>query len=111
MDYRRGCSGWSKRRNMGDRRAPTAGSGRKSAGISVPVRLGNRRSHLFRCFPLMLLFVIFCPIIAAFVIVAGAPARKTALVASVLTLATTLLLLASFPGSQRDFQHVSSFSL
>src|SRR6266699_4259065 len=111
MDYRRGCGGWSKRRNMGDRRAPTAGSGRKSAGISVPVRLGNRRSHLFRCFPLMVLLVIFCPIVAAIVIMAGAPARKTALVASVLTLAITLLLLASFQGPQGDFQHLTSFSL
>src|SRR6266446_6021884 len=111
MDYRRGCSWWSKRRNMGDRRAPTAGSRRKSAGISVPVRLGNRWSHLFRSFPLMLLLVIFCPIVAAIVIMAGAPARKTALVASVLTLALTLLLLASFQGSQHDFQHVTSLSL
>src|SRR6266478_5015944 len=111
MDYRRGCGGWSKRRNMGGRRAPTAGSRRKSAGISVPVRLGNRCSHLFRCFPLMLLLVIFCPIVAAIVIVAGAPARKMALVASVLTLALTLLLLVSFQGSQRDFQHVTSLSL
>jgi NADH-quinone oxidoreductase subunit M len=59
----------------------------------------------------MLLLVIFCPIVAAIVIMAGAPARKTALVASVLTLATTLLLLVSFHGSQRDFQHVSSLSL
>jgi NADH-quinone oxidoreductase subunit M len=59
----------------------------------------------------MLLLVIFCPILAAIVIMAGAPARKTALVASVLTLATTLLLLASFQGSQRDFQHVTSLSL
>jgi NADH-quinone oxidoreductase subunit M len=59
----------------------------------------------------MLLLVIFCPIVAAIVIMAGAPARKTALVASVLTLAITLLLLASFQGSQRDFQHVTSLSL
>jgi NADH-quinone oxidoreductase subunit M len=59
----------------------------------------------------MLLLVIFCPILAAIVIMAGAPARKTALVASVLTLVTTLLLLASFQGSQRDFQHVTSLSL
>src|SRR5438552_421052 len=111
MDHRRGCSGRSKRRNMGNRRALAAGSRRKSAGISVPVRLGNRRSHLFRCFPLMLLLVIFCPIVAAIVIMAGAPARKMALVASVLTLALTLLLLASFQGSERDFQHVTSLSL
>jgi NADH-quinone oxidoreductase subunit M len=59
----------------------------------------------------MLLLVIFCPIVTAIVIMAGAPARKTALVASVLTLAITLLLLASFQGSQRDFQHVTSLSL
>ena len=59
----------------------------------------------------MLLLVIFCPIVAAIVIMAGAPARKTALVASVLTLAITLLLFASFQGPQRDFQHLTSFSL
>src|SRR6266567_3581465 len=111
MDYRRGCSGRSKRRNMGNRRALTVGSRRKSAGISVPVRPGNRRSHLFRCFPLMLLLVIFCPTVAAIVIMAGAPARKTALVASVLTLALTLFLLVSFDQSQHDFQHVTSLSL
>src|SRR5881398_144113 len=96
---------------MGNRRAPTADSRRKSTSISVPVWPGNRRPYLFRCFPLMLLLVIFCPIVAAIVIMAGAPARKTALVASVLTLAITLLLLASFQGSQRDFQHLTSFSL
>src|SRR5216110_1904227 len=111
MDYRRGCSGWNEWRHMGNRRAPTADSRRKSAGISVPVRPGDRRPYLFRCFPLMLLLVIFCPIVAAIVIIAGAPARKTALVASVLTLAFTLLLLASFQGPQRDFQHLTSFSL
>src|SRR5438034_4829572 len=111
MDYRRGCSGWNEWWNMGNRRAPTADSRRKSAGIPVPVRPGNRRPYLFRCFPLMLLLVIFCPIVAAIVIMAGAPARKTALVASVLTLAITLLLLAFFQGSQRDFQHLTSFSL
>src|SRR5213593_852433 len=96
---------------MGNRRAPTADSRWKSTGISVPVRPGNSRPYLFRCFPLMLLLVIFCPIVAAIVIMAGAPARKTALVASVLTLAITLLLLASFQGPQRDFQHLTSFSL
>src|SRR5213075_3497011 len=111
MDYRRGCSGWNEWRHMGNRRSPTADSRRKSTGISVPVRPGNRRSYLFRCFPLMLLLVIFCPIVAAILIMAGAPARKTALVASVLTLAITLLLLASFQGSQRDFQHVTSLSI
>src|SRR5713101_8209956 len=59
----------------------------------------------------MVLFVIFCPIIAAILIMIGAPARKTALAASGLTLAATLFLLASFQPAQRDFQHVTSFSI
>src|SRR5216117_885356 len=59
----------------------------------------------------MVLFIIFCPLVAAILIMVGAPARKTALTASVLTLAITLLLLASFQGPQRDFQHLTSFSL
>ena len=59
----------------------------------------------------MVLFVIFCPIIAAILIIAGAPARKTALVASVLTLAAALFLLASFNRGQNDFQHVTSFPI
>jgi NADH-quinone oxidoreductase subunit M len=59
----------------------------------------------------MLLFIVFCPIIAAILIMAGAPARKTALAASLLTLAMTLLVLASFETWQRDFQHVTSFSI
>src|SRR6266436_7675156 len=59
----------------------------------------------------MVLFVIFCPIVAAVLIMAGLPARKTALAASVLTFATTLLLLGSFQEGQRDFQHVTSFTI
>ncbi|PYK67527.1 MAG: NADH-quinone oxidoreductase subunit M [Verrucomicrobia bacterium] len=59
----------------------------------------------------MILFVIFCPIIAAILIMVGAPARKTALAASVLTLAAALFLLASFQFLQRDFQHVTSFTI
>ena len=59
----------------------------------------------------MVLFVIFCPIVAAVLIMAGLPARKTALAASVLTFATTLFLLGSFQEGQRDFQHVTSFTI
>src|SRR5437773_9242409 len=59
----------------------------------------------------MVLFIIFCPIIAAILIMIGAPARKTALAASGLTLAATLFLLASFQRGQREFQHVTSFSI
>ncbi len=59
----------------------------------------------------MLLFIIFCPIAAAILIMAGATARKTALAASALTLAATLFLLISFRGTQRGFQYVTSFSI
>src|SRR5881409_620352 len=59
----------------------------------------------------MVLFIIFCPIVAAILIMAGAPARKTALATSLLTFVMALLLLASFQKGQRDFQHVTSFTI
>jgi NADH-quinone oxidoreductase subunit M len=59
----------------------------------------------------MVLFIIFCPILAAILIMAGAAARKTALVASVLAFAAALSLLFSFDLGQSDFQHVTSFSI
>ena len=59
----------------------------------------------------MVLFVIFCPIVAAILIMIGAPARKTALAASVLTFATALFLFATFGYGQTDFHHVSSFTI
>jgi NADH-quinone oxidoreductase subunit M len=59
----------------------------------------------------MVLFIIFCPIVAAALIIAGLPARKTALLASVLTFATTLFLLGSFQRGQVGFQHVTSFTI
>jgi NADH-quinone oxidoreductase subunit M len=59
----------------------------------------------------MVLFVIFCPIVAAILIMVGAPARKTALAASVFTFAAALFLLVSFQQGQRDFQHVTSFTI
>jgi NADH-quinone oxidoreductase subunit M len=57
----------------------------------------------------MILFLIFCPIVAAILIIAGAPARKTALTASVLNLAVTLDLFARFDRTATGFQHVTSF--
>src|SRR5216110_571899 len=59
----------------------------------------------------MVLFIIFCPIVAAILILVGAPARKTALVASALMFAAALFLLGSFGYGQRDFQHVISFTI
>src|SRR5438067_12714892 len=59
----------------------------------------------------MVLFVIFCPIVAAVLAMIGAPARKTALAASVLTFAAAAFLFASLHHSPGDFQHVTSFSI
>src|SRR5213596_612720 len=59
----------------------------------------------------MVLFVIFCPIIAAILIMVGAPARKTALAASVLTFGAAVFLLMSFDQEQHNFQHVTSFTI
>src|SRR6266704_1435501 len=60
---------------------------------------------------LMVLFIIFCPIVAAILIMIGAPARKTALVTSVLTFAAALYLLATFGDGEHGFQHVTSFTI
>jgi NADH-quinone oxidoreductase subunit M len=59
----------------------------------------------------MVLFTIFCPIVAAVLVMAGAPGRKTALFASGLTFAAALFLFASFGHGRSDFQHVTSFSI
>src|SRR5437763_12863239 len=59
----------------------------------------------------MVLFTIFCPIVAAVLIMLGAPARKTALAASVLTFAAALFLFASLGHGHAEFQHVTSFSI
>src|SRR5437763_4653786 len=56
----------------------------------------------------MLLFLVLCPIIAAILIIAGAPARLTALVAAISNLFVTLLLLSRFDQVAAGFQFVSS---
>jgi NADH-quinone oxidoreductase subunit M len=59
----------------------------------------------------MVLFTIFCPIVAAVLILIGAPARKTALSASVLTFVAALFLVGSFGHGVGGFQHVTSFTI
>ena len=59
----------------------------------------------------MVLFIIFCPIIAAIAILAGAPARKTALLAAVFTFVAALLAFALFEKSRGGFQDVHSFTI
>ena len=59
----------------------------------------------------MLLLIIFTPIVAALLIMAGAPARRTALVASILNLALSLIALAAFDRSGQSFNFVTSFQI
>src|ERR1700719_414886 len=57
----------------------------------------------------MLLFLVLCPIVAAILIIAGAPARMTALVAAISNFFVTLILLSRFDQVAGGFQFVSSF--
>jgi NADH-quinone oxidoreductase subunit M len=60
----------------------------------------------------ILLFIVFSPIVAALAILAGAPARRTAIWAAGLILAATALLyFAGFDAGQRGFQFVSSYPI
>jgi NADH-quinone oxidoreductase subunit M len=59
----------------------------------------------------MLLVIIFCPIIAAILIIAGAPARFTALLAASITLLVTLLVCVYYAWWESGFQFVNSFTV
>src|SRR6516162_9952984 len=96
---------------MGHRCAVAINSGRQSPSVRIPLRSRCCRSDLLCSFPIMVLFTIFCPIVAAVLIMLGAPARKTALAASLFTFAAALLIFASFDGSHADFQYVTSFNI
>jgi NADH-quinone oxidoreductase subunit M len=57
----------------------------------------------------MALFIVFCPIVAAMLIIAGAPARITALAAAVLNLIAVLFICGCLHWLGPGFQFVSSF--
>ena len=59
----------------------------------------------------MLALILLCPIVAAILIVAGAPARLTALTAAGLTFLLTLLVCRSFEWWESGFQFVSSLTV
>jgi NADH-quinone oxidoreductase subunit M len=58
---------------------------------------------------MILLFVVLFPIAAALAILLGAPARRTALWTSGMTLFATLLLWLGFEGGERGYEMVTSF--
>jgi NADH-quinone oxidoreductase subunit M len=57
----------------------------------------------------MLLFIVLCPIVAAILILAGAPARLTALLAAGANLLVAVLAFSFFEWWEHGFQFVSSF--
>jgi NADH-quinone oxidoreductase subunit M len=60
----------------------------------------------------MLPLIIFTPLIAALLIMMGAPARKTALLASLFTLAMAVLAFLLFEESSRDsFRYITSWAI
>jgi NADH-quinone oxidoreductase subunit M len=59
----------------------------------------------------MLLFIVLCPITAAILIIAGAPARLTALIAAISNLFVALILLSQFDQVAAGFQFVSSLAV
>lgn len=59
----------------------------------------------------MLLLIIFAPILAAVLIMLGAPARATAFGASLLTLLASILIFLGMDRTSFEFQHVNSFPI
>ena len=60
---------------------------------------------------MILLFIVFAPLIAAALILAGAPARKTALWSSGLTLAATLAAFLGYHRGQKGFSYVTTLPI
>jgi NADH-quinone oxidoreductase subunit M len=57
---------------------------------------------------MILLFIVFCPLLAALVILLGAPARTTAMAAAGLTLLASIAAFVGFDGADKGFSYVTS---
>src|SRR5438477_1656214 len=60
---------------------------------------------------MILLFIVFSPIVSALAILCGAPARRTAFLATALTLAATLLAYFEFDAGRGGFEYVVSYPI
>lgn len=60
---------------------------------------------------MLLLFLVFCPILGALLVLAGAPARVTAMCAAMLELLALIAAAASLDASASGFQHVVSLPI
>ncbi len=59
----------------------------------------------------MLLFIVFAPLLAALLILIGAPARMTAMLGSAVTAVTTLFAFFLYDAGEGGFQFISSFPI
>ena len=60
---------------------------------------------------MILLFIVFCPLLAALVILLGAPARTTAMAAAALTLLASVAAFIGFDGADKGFSYVTSLPI
>ncbi|MFN2507662.1 MAG: NuoM family protein [Chthoniobacterales bacterium] len=60
---------------------------------------------------MILLFIVFCPLLAALLVLAGAPARRTSVWASGFTLLATLLAFLGFDRGDKGFNFVTSIPI
>jgi NADH-quinone oxidoreductase subunit M len=60
---------------------------------------------------MLLLLIVLCPVVAAILIMIGAPARATALLAALANFLMSLAALGLFDPAMREFQYVSSFAV
>ena len=60
---------------------------------------------------MILLFIVFCPLLAAAAILLGSPARKTAMWAAGFTLLATLVAFATHGGEHTKFSHVTTLPI
>ena len=60
---------------------------------------------------MILLLIVFCPLLAAMAVLAGAPARTTSLAASGVTLAASIAAFIGFDRSQQGFSYVTSLPI
>ena len=57
---------------------------------------------------MILLFIVFCPLLAALIILLGAPARMTAVTAASLTLLASIAAFVGFDGADKGFSYVTT---
>src|SRR3954447_4888955 len=112
LDHRRRRGSRRERRHVEPWRHVAVIPSGQSASLRVSFRPRNYRAALLHHLPLMLLlFLVLCPIAGALIVLAGAPARITAMCAAMLELVGAIALFALFETNTTGFQHVISFPI